>query len=173
MSLKVYFDSSASISVVKTEDKEKGDRKIEISWVAWLGFPAFWPHVFLGGGNLKKMPKEKQKCGIGVEEWDNWVIFFKSRCVWRRRSSRGIHTLWRRLRGSREGHTPDPTTPGHGLLRNTPGGCRSLPVKDNGRSVSWCAYRCLLSFATILTLHASLPPSIYPAHTILRVIMPG
>lgn len=67
MSLKVYFDSSASIPVIKTEDKEKWERKIEISWVAWLGFHAFWPHVFLGGGNLKKMPKKNKNVESGLK----------------------------------------------------------------------------------------------------------
>lgn len=121
---------------------------------------------------LEKVAREKQKCGVGVEEWENWVIFFKSRFVGHHQSSRGIHTLWRRLLGSWEGHTPHPTTPGHGLLRNTPGGCRSLSVKHM-EGVWDGAYQCLLSFAAVLTLHASLPPSINPAHTILRVILPG
>lgn len=169
----IFWFSIYLFSLLKrrTKIKDKGKWR----YAKWLGL------IFLNFGHtcsvfrrrkLEKVAREKQKCGPGVEEWDDWVIFFKSRFVGRHRSRGGIHIIWHRLRGIQEGHTPDPTTPGHGLLQNTPGGCQNLPVKHM-KGVWAGAYWCLRSIAVVLTLHASLPPSIYPAHIILRVIMPG
>lgn len=56
--------------------------------------------------------------------------FFKGWLLWCLGSSRRTHTVWRRLQGSWAGRTPDPTTPGPGPLRHTPGGCQSHPDKQ-------------------------------------------
>lgn len=123
----------------------------------------------------------EQKSGNSLRGW-----------LWgRHQSSRGTRTPWHRPQGNQAAHILDPMTPGRGPLRSTPAGCQSHPDQQI-KIMLWIDQLCIIkNIATTkscnsmqnnkgeqkeresFTLHASLPPSMYPAHIIRREIMPG